>query len=245
MQLIDKSYREDLHVVVENHVPEDVIVANNRKKAWTYGYNAEYDMVIISKDGTIGEIISIETLIIALPSHEGKQIRFEGLANTDQKWQREDVPDELVHFDKYFDSTKNIASKISEIYSKHRKFIDEDFRKIDVGCFIYNDDEICYIPGSYYFFLQHYLLPEDGIYPNFRMPQRDYFIFKEACDADNRCVGDLLLKSRRSAFTVGATSDVLRDAIRYRNSYFPIMADVEKHAKTIFQQHHTINLHSF
>ena len=62
MQEIDKSYREDLHVVVEDHVPQDVIEANNKKKLWAYGYNHEYDMVIVSKDGTIGQVISIETL---------------------------------------------------------------------------------------------------------------------------------------------------------------------------------------
>lgn len=237
MQEIDKSYRENLHVVVEDHVPLDVIAANNKKKAWRYGYNAEYDMVIISKDGTIGEILSIETLKIALPAPPKGRIRFESLHNTEQKWKRYDVPDDLLYFDKFYGNDKNIESKINEIYKKHEPYISDDFNKIDVGCFFYNDGEICYVPGSYYFFLQHYLLPEDGIYPNFRMPQRDYFIFKEACDADNRCVGDLLLKSRRSAFTVGATSDDIRDGIRFRNSYFPIMADIEKHAKTIFQNY--------
>lgn len=237
MPEIDKSYRENLHVVVEDHVPLEVIEANNKKKAWVYGYNPEYDMVIVSKDGTIGEIISIETLMIALPAIPKGKIRFEGLANTEQKWGRYEVPDDLIHFDKFYGKEKNIESKINEIFHKHKKFIDEDFERIDVGCFFYNDGEVCWIPGNYYIFLQHYLLPEDGVYPNLRMPQRDYFIFKEACDADRRCVGDLLLKSRRSAYTVGATSDLLRDAIRYRNSYFPIMADIEQHAKKIFQNY--------
>ena len=238
MQLIDKSYRENLHVVVEDHVPNEIIESNNQKKAWKYGYNPEYDMVIISKDGTIGEILSINQLIIALPSSKGKEVRFKNhITNETQKWKRYDVPADLIHFDKFYGREKNIESKINEIFLRHKNFIDDDFKRIDQGCFFYNDGEICFIPGSYYFFLQHYLLPEDGVYPNFRMPQRDYFIFKEACDADNRCVGDLLLKSRRSSFTVGATSDLLRDSIRYRNSYFPIMADIEKHAKTIFQNY--------
>lgn len=245
MQEIDKSYRENLHVVVEDHIPQGVIDENNKKKSWAYGYNPEYDMVVISKDGTIGEIISIETLKIALPAPPKGKIRFEGLANTEQKWHRYPVPDDLVHFDKFYGNEKNVESKINEILLKHKKFIEDDLGdeennnrgKIEAGCFFYNDGEICFIPGSYYFFLQYYLLPEDGVYPNFRMPQRDYFIFKEACDADNRCVGDLLLKSRRSAYTVGTASDDLRDASRYKNSYFPIMADIEKHAKTIFQNY--------
>jgi hypothetical protein len=223
--------------VVKDHIPENIIQKYNETKSWEYGYNIDYDMVIISRDGTIGQILNINNLLIALPEMPKKGIRFDGLTRDAQRWIRYKVPNELKYFDKYFSKEKNIESKINEIYKRYEDFIAADFHKIKNGDWLYIDGEPIYISGGYYFFMQHYFLPEDGIYPYFRMPQRDYYIWLEACFADNRCVGSLLLKSRRSSFTVTSSSEILRDAIRYRNSYFPIMADIEKHAKRIFKNY--------
>lgn len=237
MPKTDKSYRRNLHVPVDGHIPPAVLEKNNRNRAWKYGYNEEYDMVIISRNGTVGQVISINTLLIALPKQPGRGIRFEKNKPENQKWVRYSCPDELQHFDRYYSGEKNIEAKINEVAVRNKKYIDRDYERIENGDWFWNDGEAVYIPGNYYFFLQWYFLPEDGMYPNFRMPQRDYFIWMEACMADLRCVGSLLLKSRRSAFTVSSTSLILRDAIRHYNSYYPIMADVEKHAKTIFSNY--------
>jgi hypothetical protein len=237
MQEIDRSYRRNLHSVVLDHIPEDVILQGNTDTSWDYGYNTDYDMVVISKDGTIGQIIEINTLKIALPAQPKKTIRFNGLTRDVQKWARYKVPYELDNFDKAFASEKNIESKINEIAILHKEFIDKDAEREEKGDWLYIDGEPTYISGGYYFFLQWYFLPEDGMFPQFRMPQRDYFIWLEACYADRRCVGSLLLKSRRSAFTVTSSSEILRDSIRYYNAYYPIMADVEKHANKIFSNY--------
>lgn len=236
MLKIDRSYRENLHTVLENHVPQSVIEKLNAKKQWKHGYNRECNMVVISFDGTIGQIIEIGGLNIALPSTP-KSIRFDDIPQRDQKWSRYKVHDELMKFDKYYGKEKNIESKINEVFLRRKGFIDSDFKKIEEGDWFMNDGEPIYISGGYYFFLQHYYLPEDGVYPNFRMPQRDYFLWLEACYADERCVGSLLLKSRRSSFTVTSSSEILRDAIRYRNSYYPIMSDTKDHADTLFSNY--------
>ena len=234
---IDKSYRRQLHTVVDNLVPESVIEEGNKKKSWTYGYNQEYDLVVISKDGTLGQTININGLNIGLPAIPKRTLRFSADVRENQKWSRYSVPDELRYFDRIFSGEDNVDSKINEIADKYKKFIDADFYRIENGDWLYIDGEPIYISCGYYFFLQHYFLPEDGMYPQFRMPQRDYFIWLEACEADTRCVGSLLLKSRRSAFTVTSSSEILRSAIRNYNAYYPIMADVEKHAKTIFSNY--------
>lgn len=49
-------------------IKENVIKKKNRYKKWEYGYNEEYDVIVISKDGTIGEIIEVQNMCIALPS---------------------------------------------------------------------------------------------------------------------------------------------------------------------------------
>ena len=42
-------YKQTLYSVVKNIIPEKVLKERNRKKLWSYGYNKEYDIVIISK----------------------------------------------------------------------------------------------------------------------------------------------------------------------------------------------------
>ena len=44
-----------------------IIKRMNRYNKWEYGYNKEYDIIVISKTGKIGEIIEIQNLVIALP----------------------------------------------------------------------------------------------------------------------------------------------------------------------------------
>ena len=223
MQKINKSYRRSLHKVVLNHVPQDVIEKGNIKKSWTYGYNAEYDFVVVSKDGTLGEIISIEGLVIGLPSVPNK-LRFEELPEYDQKWSRYKVPADLMFFDKIYKDEKNTDAKYGEIVKKHKVFIDSDFKRKFNGDWFMNDGTPTYITGHYYFFLQHYKLTDMRRYGDFRMPQRDYFIFVEACFADERCLGSLLLKSRRSAFSTSSGSIVINKGITFKNGFFPIVS---------------------
>ena len=60
--------QNSIYRIVQDHVPKSVIVVKNKSKTWEYGYNEKYDMVVISKDGTIGDIYSISGLLVALPS---------------------------------------------------------------------------------------------------------------------------------------------------------------------------------
>ncbi len=60
-------YEQTLIRTVKDHIKPTVLKRNNRYKKWEKGYNSEYDIVIISGDGTIGEIVEIQNLKIALP----------------------------------------------------------------------------------------------------------------------------------------------------------------------------------
>ena len=54
--------------IKNNHlVPKSVRVTKNRSRTWQTGYNPKYDIVVISKDGTIGDIYTISGLNVALP----------------------------------------------------------------------------------------------------------------------------------------------------------------------------------
>ena len=55
-------YQQTLIKTLDDHIKTNVIKKNNRFKKWKYGYNEDYDVIVISKDGTIGEIIEIQNL---------------------------------------------------------------------------------------------------------------------------------------------------------------------------------------
>jgi len=60
-------YDQTLYKILKDHIKPKVVNRMNRYKKWEYGYNKEHDIVIISKDGTIGDIYEIQNLKIALP----------------------------------------------------------------------------------------------------------------------------------------------------------------------------------
>lgn len=236
MQKVNKSYRKNIHYVLENHIDEKLIKEKNLTKSWKYGYNEGHDVVVISKNGTIGQIIVINDLKIALPE-QPKNIRGYNVKQEYQKWKRYEVPKELMFFDKYYKDEPNIESILNTVYRKHIDFIKDDIDRIENGMFFMNDGEPIYITGYHYFFLQHYLLTNMRRYGDFRMPQRDYFIFLEACFADERCLGSLLLKARRSYFSTSSGSIVLSDSILTKNAFYPIVSKKDKDAQTLFSDH--------
>ena len=55
-------YEQTLYKVITDHVKPNVVKQKNRYNKWEYGYNKEYDMVIISRSGKIGDIYEIQDL---------------------------------------------------------------------------------------------------------------------------------------------------------------------------------------
>ena len=43
-----------LYEIVSLDLPKVVLYNKNKTKTWEYGYNEKYDIVVISKDGTLG-----------------------------------------------------------------------------------------------------------------------------------------------------------------------------------------------
>ena len=70
--LNNKSYRRSLHTILHDYIPEDIIEEGNKKLSLKYGYIKEHDLIVISKDGTLGQILEIENLKKGLPK-EPKQ----------------------------------------------------------------------------------------------------------------------------------------------------------------------------
>ena len=62
------SYEQTLWKEVKDLINPKILKKQNRFKKWEYGYNSDYDFIVISKTGQIGQIIEIQNLRIALPT---------------------------------------------------------------------------------------------------------------------------------------------------------------------------------
>ena len=211
-----------LYQIVENPVPEKILKKRNAKKDWAPGYNQEYDIVIVSKDGTLGEIYDIQNLRVALPAIP------ENIDYKHNKWEVEEYPRELSRIKTQFDW----ARRDTAFKSQWVDYIEEQFRRRELGYWFINNKTPTYITGSHYMYLQ--FTKTDVGKPDFREANRIFYLFWEACKADNRCFGLCYLKNRRSGFSFMASSEVINIATSTRDSSIGIMSKTGTDAKMMF-----------
>ena len=53
-------YEQTLWKEVKDLINPKILKKQNRFKKWEYGYNSDYDFIVISKTGQIGQIIEIQ-----------------------------------------------------------------------------------------------------------------------------------------------------------------------------------------
>ena len=215
-------YEQTLYEVIEP-IKINTIKRLNKKKAWKYGYNKEHDVIVISKDGTIGDVYSIQNLKIALPRTPKNTHKFDS-----NKWEVTEYPKELQRVNTIFD-WKNLPN---DFKSKYIDYIESEFSKRDDGFWFYNKDKATYITGTHYMYLQWSKI--DVGKPDFREANRLFYIFWEACKADKRCYGMCYLKNRRSGFSFMASGEVVNQATLASDSRFGILSKTGPDAKKMF-----------
>ena len=215
-------YKQNLFTVLTDHIKPHVLKRNNKSKKWEYGYNKEHDVVVISKNGQIGDVYEIQNLKIALPPFKGK------LNKDKDKWSREEYPKELNKIKSVFEWNK---------YPEHFKerwyeYIDEEFRRRDEGHWFNNKGVATYLTGTHYMYLQWSKIDVGAA--DFRESNRLFFIFWEACKADSRCYGMCYLKNRRSGFSFMASGETVNLATISSDSRFGILSKSGADAKKMF-----------
>jgi len=216
------SYNQQLVKSLPNHIKDSVIKKNNKSKKWAYGYNEDYDVVVISKTGQIEEVIEIQNLKIALPKKE-EQVKSES-----KKWERIPHPSELIKI-------KNVAdweAKPEHFKNKWYDYIDKEFRRREEGFWFYNKNKYIYITGSHYMYLQWSKIDVGAA--DFRESNRLFYIFWEACKADTRCYGMCYLKNRRSGFSFMSSAETVNLATISSDSRFGILSKSGSDAKKMF-----------
>ena len=89
-----------------------------------------------------------------------------------------------------------------------------------------------YITGTHYMYLQWSKIDVGA--PEYREANRLFFIFWEACKADNRCYGMCYLKNRRSGFSFMASAELVNLATISSDSRFGILSKTGADAKKMF-----------
>jgi hypothetical protein len=219
--------KEGLYRVVKDYVPLNAITKKNNIRSWKYGYNEQYDMVVISKTGQIGEIINISGLAIALPAAP-KECLQRHSSKSEQYWERADLPKELSKIQSIFQWN----DMPTEFKDRWVDYIEQEFDYRENGFWFMNNGEPTYITGSHYMYLQWSSI--DIGYPDFREANRIFYIFWEACRADPRCFGMIYLKIRRSGFSFMSSSECVNIATLARDSRIGILSKTGADAKKMF-----------
>ena len=224
---MQKEDQNSIYRIVQDHVPKSVVVVKNKSKTWEYGYNEKYDMVVISKDGTIGDIYSISGLLVALPSTPDDVYKRDNKKES-QYWQPSEYPRELSNIKTIF----NWHTMPKNFKDEWVDYIEGEFDRRDHGFFFMNNGVKTYITGSHYMYLQWTKI--DVGLPDYREANRIYFIFWEACKADNRSFGMVYLKIRRSGFSFMGSNELSNTGTLAKDARLGILSKTGNDAKTMF-----------
>jgi hypothetical protein len=208
-------------------VPKSVLVSKNKAKSWEYGYNEKYDMVVISKDGTVGDVYNISGLNIAIPATPD-DVYSRDSKKENQYWEPAEYPRELNNIKSIF----NWHTTPKEFKDKWVDYIEGEFDRREHGFWFMNDGVKTYITGSHYMYLQWTKI--DVGLPDYREANRIYFIFWEACKADNRSFGMVYLKIRRSGFSFMGSNELANTGTLAKDARLGILSKTGQDAKKMF-----------
>jgi len=211
-----------LYEVIDPKIPAGARLKKNKAKTWDYGYHPKYDMVVISKDGTLGEVYEVNGLRIGLPKNTTK------LPKGANRWVASDYPKELRRLKTIFDWNKR-----DNVYkNKWISYIEEEYNRRDDGHWFINNGIETYITGTHYMYLQWTKI--DVGKPEFRESNRIFFLFWEACVADTRSFGMCYLKNRRSGFSFMSSAEAVNTATITRDARIGILSKTGADAKKMF-----------
>ena len=208
---------------LNNVIPASVL----KNKKFEYGYDDKYDVVVISRDGTVGEVWNINGVKIALPA-KPSNVYKRSTKKAEQYWEPKEYPKQLQKIRSIFQW--NQAPK--DFKSRWVDYIEEEFDRREQGYWFYNNGVPTYITGTHYMYLQWTKI--DVGHPDFREANRIFFIFWEACKADPRCFGMVYLKIRRSGFSFMSSSECVNTATLAKDARVGILSKTGSDAKKMF-----------
>jgi hypothetical protein len=212
----------ELYKVDNSHISKQKINSLNRSKGWDYGYNKEFNVVVISKTGQIGEIYDINGVKIALPK------KPKTIPKRENKWVATEMDKKLSKIQ----TVHQWRARPDSFKADHIDYITQEFDRREDGYWFINNDVPTYITGSNYMYLQHTKI--DVGHPDFREANRVFYIYWEACVADKRSYGMIYLKIRRSGFSFMGASETVNAATLAKDSRVGMLSKTGPDAKKLF-----------
>lgn len=217
-----KNHNYDIYRIANDHIGDIAIRNKNRLRSWDYGYNKEYNVVVISKDGTIGDIYEINGLFIALPKAPLD------IPKGENRWVAAEYPKELKNIKTSFEWMR----RDNVFKNQWIEYIEQEFDRRELGHWFMNNNKPTYITGTHYMYLQWSKI-DIGL-PDFRESNRIFFIYWEACKADSRCYGMCYLKNRRSGFSFMSSGETCNIGTISKDSRLGILSKTGSDAKKMF-----------
>jgi len=145
-----------------------------------------------------------------------------------QYWERIDIPKQLDKIQSIFQWNE----MPNEFKNNWVDYIEKEFDSRELGHWFYNNGEPTYITGAHYMYLQWTSI--DVGYPDYREANRIFYIFWEACKADNRCFGMTYLKIRRSGFSYMGSSECVNTGTLAKDARVGILSKTGSDSKKMF-----------
>jgi len=224
---LQKEGQNSIYTIVKDYIQPQAVSKKNGNRSWLYGYDEQYDVIVISKTGQIGEIYNISGIHIALPPAPKDCLQRHN-SSFEQYWEREDFPKELSKISSIFQWNE----MSSEFKNRWVGYIEEQFDYREQGFWFKNNGKKTYVTGSHWMYLQWSSI--DVGYPDFREANRIYWIFWEACRSDFRSFGLIYLKIRRSGFSFMSSSECINIGTLARDARVGILSKTGADAKKMF-----------
>ena len=150
----NEGQEDNLYIIIKDFIPKSVLTNKNKGKSWEYGYNLKYNFVVISKDGTLGDVVSISGLVIGLPATP-KSCWSRSKKKQEQYWERQELPKELSKIKSIF-QWNDLPSDFKD---RHVDYIEQEFDYRESGMFFKNNGISSYVTGSHYMYCLLYTSP--------------------------------------------------------------------------------------
>lgn len=177
----------------------------------------------------MGEVIEIYGTKVRMPNMppENEIVNYD-LPRSQQKFIRKELPD---FFDKVeYDKKGNLI-----LTNKQKEYAKEEVRRCKNGVWYRIGGKDRYITGKNYFYLQYYTL-EDGNPPEFREADRLYFLHHQHFYNIDWVLGAIRIKKRRQGASSQECSNLLYEAIFYKNSNCGLISKTKDDSKDTFTQ---------